>query len=425
MPGTDEALRILTQVDVNGIQAGMAESAAAVEAETQKMNEAFRTTVTESERAFSRVNYSSVEAKHAVHGLGEEIGIHVPRFVQTFIAELGGVGPVMAAAFAPIAVIGLVEVLSEIPKKIDEGIDALHGWNEEAKKGFKEAADAAVEFEHHQIRLNEAIAKIGLIGVKGPAKYAEELQIVGSTTEELVAFQKDLQKSLDAVGAEKEYLQNASSWKQLLEGTYAASNAIGLKLQGAGEQIEKDKINTEAWAQTLKQVTTEIEQRQKLEMPTLTAEGLVAAREQAEQKARADEEAAKRAGAAWHQQAIAELNDAERAEREKTALLAVDAKATKDFYKNIEAAEKTSDKEKERAEEEALHRTIEIYNREYEERKKKLEKEVQEENRAFNRITNDINKNLISAINGQESFGRAAQKVWTSIADDAISTVLK
>jgi hypothetical protein len=418
VPGSDDTLRVITQVDLAGIQTGMAESAAAVEAGTQAMAASFQEMAEVSE-------YSVTEARHAIHGLGEEIGVHMPRFVQSFLADLGGVGPVMAAAFAPIAVIGLVEVLGEIPKKLEEGISYLHGWNEEAKKDFKEAVEAAAEFEHHQIKLNEEIAKIALIGVKGPEKYAAELKIVGSTTEELVDLQNELEKKLVAVSAEKEYLQNATSWKQMLEGTSAASNAIGLKLQGAGEMIEKDKIQTEAWVQTLKQVTEEIEHRQKLEMPTLSAEGVVAAREQAEQKARADEEAAKRAQAAWHQQVIAELNDAERAAKEKTQLLAEEAKETREFYKNIEEEEKKLDKEIERTQEEALHRAIEINNKEVHEEEEKVKKIVEFYMHGFDRITKNLNSNVVSMINGQESFKRAAQKMWTSVADNAIENILK
>ena len=212
--GDDQLLRIVLQTDISGLQAGMEESTAAVQTATQTMAASFEELGQESK-------YSVTEARHALHGLGEEIGIHMPRFVQSFVAELGGIGPLMAAAFAPIAVIGLVEVLGEIPKKLEEGISALHGWNDEAKKDFKEAADAAAEFEHHEIKLNEEIAKIGLIGVKGPEKFAAELRIVGSTTQELVDLQNELEKKLVGVSAEKGYLENATSWKQLLGGSYS------------------------------------------------------------------------------------------------------------------------------------------------------------------------------------------------------------
>lgn len=418
MPGSDDTLRILTQVEVAGIQAGMAESAAAVETHTQAMKASF-------EELREATDYSVTEARHAFHGLGEEIGIHVPRFVQSFVAQLGGVGPVLAAAFTPIAVIGLVEVLGEIPKKLEEGIGYLHGWNEEAKKDFKEATDAAVEFEHHEIKLNEEIAKIGLIGLKGPEKYAAELKIVGSTTAELLALQNDLEKKLVAVSAEKGYLENTASWWRLLQGTEAATTALAQRFSGAGEQIEKDKIQTEAWVATLKQVTEEIEKRQKLELPTLTAEGAVAAKEAAKEKARAEEQAAKEAERAWHAQVLAEIRDAERAANEKTRILAEEAKANAQFNKNVDAEIKALDKEIARTEEEALHRAIEIQNKEMRERERILQKEVEEERQAFNRITNDVNKGVISWINGQETFGRAAQKVFVGLADDAISNVLK
>jgi hypothetical protein len=416
--GDDQLLRIVLQTDISGLQAGMEESAAAVEAGTQAMAASF-------EEMGEKSNFSVTEARHAIHGLGEEIGIHVPRFVQSFVAELGGIGPLMAAAFAPIAVIGLVEVLGEIPKKLEEGISSLHGWNDEAKKDFKEAAEAAAEFEHHEIKLNEEIAKIALIGVKGPQKYAEELKIVGSTTQELLDLQNELEKKLVAVSAEKGYLENASSWKQLFQGSYSAANAIGMKLQGSGEQIEKDKIQTEAWVQTLKQVTEEIERRQKVEMPTISAEGAVAAREQAEQKARAEEQAARRAQEAWHREVIAELDDAERAAKEKIAIAAKEAKDTAEFYKNIGEEEKKLDKEIERTQEEELHRTIELHNKELHDAEEKLNKEMSMYMRTFDQINSAVNKSVVSMMTGQESFGRAAQKVWTSFATNAVENIMK
>src|SRR5712664_1802593 len=146
MPGSDDTLRIASQFDIGPIQSGMKHASSAVEAETEVMNSAFRSVVTSSEQAFKKVEYGSIEARHAMHGLGEEIGVHVPRFVQSFVAELGGVGPVLAAAFTPIALVGLLDVAGE-------AIEKFKKWNDLSGT----TADKMEELTHSVIRQKDSL----------------------------------------------------------------------------------------------------------------------------------------------------------------------------------------------------------------------------------------------------------------------------
>src|ERR1700676_35120 len=113
-------LRVGSQFDVGPILAGVNQSVDAIEAGTARMNMRFNRLGAESEAALNKTVFSSMEARHAIHGLGEELGIHMPRFVQTFVSHLGGVGPAMAAAFTPIAIFGVAEVLKTAIEKFDE-----------------------------------------------------------------------------------------------------------------------------------------------------------------------------------------------------------------------------------------------------------------------------------------------------------------
>lgn len=124
-------------------------------------------------------------ARMAFRGLGEEIGVHMPRFVSSWLGSLGGVSTVMAAAFAPIAVIGLVEVLSKIPAALQKGIDWLHGWDAAAKKAFAESTKDALEFQERAIRLNERLRAIALVGVEGMQKYNLEAVINSKNLKEV------------------------------------------------------------------------------------------------------------------------------------------------------------------------------------------------------------------------------------------------
>jgi hypothetical protein len=94
------------------------------------------------------------EARHAIRGLGEEIGVHMPRFVSTYLASLGPVAGVMSMAFAPIAIVGIIEMLGHLPKAIQGGIDSLRGWGAAAKKEFEDS----VRFTHEMQKAVEEAA---------------------------------------------------------------------------------------------------------------------------------------------------------------------------------------------------------------------------------------------------------------------------
>src|ERR1017187_1877015 len=47
-----------------------------------------------------RTASSMTEARHAIRGMGEELGIHMPRFVSTYLTSIEGVAPLMASAFS-------------------------------------------------------------------------------------------------------------------------------------------------------------------------------------------------------------------------------------------------------------------------------------------------------------------------------------
>jgi hypothetical protein len=60
------------------------------------------------------------EARGSLALLGEEIGVHLPRHLQTFIAGIPGVGPALTAAFSSVAVLALIEVVVKLAEKIEQ-----------------------------------------------------------------------------------------------------------------------------------------------------------------------------------------------------------------------------------------------------------------------------------------------------------------
>src|SRR5215470_7633515 len=67
-------------------------------------------------RSFERVDFH--EARGAIALLGDEIGVRLPRHVQSFLAQLPGVEKAMAAAFPVLAVTMIGEKIFEAADKV-------------------------------------------------------------------------------------------------------------------------------------------------------------------------------------------------------------------------------------------------------------------------------------------------------------------
>ena len=177
----------------------------------------------------------------AFRGLGQEIGVKMPLFVGSWLSSLGGVSTVMAAAFAPIAVIGLIEVLSKIPDALQKGIDYLHGWDAAAKKAFAETTKDALDFQERTIHLNERLRAIALIGAEGMEKYNLEAAINSKNL-------KEVSDKYDELNARLEKFNEIVNWKpakvtidamhSALLGVTAAAGPSHMAIEQAKKQIE-------------------------------------------------------------------------------------------------------------------------------------------------------------------------------------------
>jgi hypothetical protein len=116
------------------------------------------------------------EAQHAVHLLGDEIGVKVPRHLRGVIASLPGFSSALSFAFAPAAAFALFELFEKFIEHIPKMTDALSGFGETEKKVFdaykkdnQEALRQSKELLH--LQRNQVLA-----GLSGPARTAKELQ---------------------------------------------------------------------------------------------------------------------------------------------------------------------------------------------------------------------------------------------------------
>jgi len=146
---------------------------------------------------------SITEARGSLALLGEEFGVHIPRHLQTFIAELPGVGTALNAAFSSVAIIALVELLV----KAAQQIEAFRAKAQELKDAMAAAGDAGKDSLH---KLDEELLNlrqefdtitgdqvgaflIGLQKINNASldKLAEQLKTVGKSLDDLLEKQKD------------------------------------------------------------------------------------------------------------------------------------------------------------------------------------------------------------------------------------------
>jgi hypothetical protein len=112
-----------------------------------------------------RSSASLREAKGEAALLGEAFGVHLPRHVRSFVAELPGVGNALTAAFSATAVLFLIQALTEGAEKISNWIANTFIFTQ----AMKESNDAIIKFNQQALahiatmqKLDEAYKSVGV-----------------------------------------------------------------------------------------------------------------------------------------------------------------------------------------------------------------------------------------------------------------------
>ena len=108
------------------------------------------------------------EARGELMLTGEAIGVRLPRELRTFVAELPGVGKLLAGVFSATAVFYLIDALVQVPGKIAEIAKSLGGWTKEAREAYAE-----------QEKLNAAYLK-DLEELEKKTRHAPEAGLTGA-----------------------------------------------------------------------------------------------------------------------------------------------------------------------------------------------------------------------------------------------------
>jgi hypothetical protein len=137
------------------------------------------------------VKESMYEARGELGLLGEAFGIHLPRHVRSFVAELPGVGQALSAAFAATAVLFLIDALLKGIEKITEWAhsaeqvqQAMEAWDKAQQKVFSGLEDGVLRAQSRLDDLSgnhmEALRlKLQLIDNQTLAKLDAELEKLG------------------------------------------------------------------------------------------------------------------------------------------------------------------------------------------------------------------------------------------------------
>lgn len=146
-------------------------------------------------KSIGDVKESTHEASGEAALLGEAFGIHLPRHVRTFLAEMPGVATALKAAFAVTAIGFLIEGFGEAIVKIEEVITALVGWDEAAKKAYDDQIKLNQVFIELANQKEEADVRAKERGLEGAQltrqQIADNKQIVTLLGERLTKLQEE------------------------------------------------------------------------------------------------------------------------------------------------------------------------------------------------------------------------------------------
>jgi hypothetical protein len=199
--------------------------------------------------AFREVNRAASremrEAKGSMMLLGDEIGIRLPRHLQTFVAKLPGVASAMSAAFDTIAVIALIDIVVKAGEKIAEFVEKNKKAAEELAKA-QEAVGQAGERAYRSLedKALSAQIKIDELTNNHLAKLHDELELIDHQSFDSLesAFDTIAQKSDEAFSKIKaDWLSTVLSLGMVNNATPGFQASLGrLKDQVSGQVATGD-----------------------------------------------------------------------------------------------------------------------------------------------------------------------------------------
>lgn len=236
-----------------------------------------------------KAEYSMLQARESVRGLGEQIGVQLPKMVSNFIAEVPQIGSMMSAAFSAIAVVSLIQVLMEVPAAFEKISASVTGWDETAKKAYDHQLDLNRQYIDQLKETERAQRDLNIVGKTGSDEkritLANERDDVKRNQEELRVGQVQVAKDMARMAELEE--QTGFHIRDLLNpGMRLFVNHV----EGAGDEMDKLKKRIESTTEANVKLDLAIKKAQGQTLPKAGAE--VSAEVQKEAQKAAEERAA-------------------------------------------------------------------------------------------------------------------------------------
>ncbi len=184
----------------NNNQAKVAAIYAELQLSTAKFKAALQDATSETRKFSAQMRSQMRDAQGSVRLVSEELGVHVPRALQGFIARLPGVAKAMSAAFNAVAIFALVNIVAQAGQQIAEFVQKARdaakknaeAWrginqpliesNDELKVLNDKLANSIAKLEHKpQNGLKEAIDEAVVSADKLSAKLDADLSKIAET----------------------------------------------------------------------------------------------------------------------------------------------------------------------------------------------------------------------------------------------------
>lgn len=245
----DDQLRIAITGDASGASSAIgkvSEQATGLGADLKQIGAAGVEAGAQVSEGMEKANYSMTEARHAAHLLGEEIGVKVPRALQSIIASSETVGPALAAAFSAIAIPAFVELGTKVVEKLTDMVSEVFIYTESMKNADAATRELNNAIETQEKRLDAAEKAFARVGLSASA--LANLKIGDDLRENLSSIQESLGKANEKIeeqGAWWKTALNAAS-DYFLGTTKMIDEAVSQEQELKNNQIQAAKAEEEA-----------------------------------------------------------------------------------------------------------------------------------------------------------------------------------
>lgn len=313
----------------------------AIQALTQQLQELsvkqreVAATANEASSAEEGMAESMHEARGAAALLGEEVGIKLNRHLRGVLASSETLGPILAAAFPVVAAIGFAEVIAHATEKLTEWISETFIFTKEMKELDAALKSANKEIDENNRKMAENLRAMLLIGQSAEEVARLKSVFAAQDSDASKKAHDDAQARLNDLTKERNELQAraAELEKQPTAEMMGGPEAVPVQTE-AGAELEKVQTRLAAIDGEFTKLSNDVAltgSRATIaaqEAEIAEAHHVVAAKDAAEKRAKAEEEAAKRAAAAWQKF----LNENNRIMEERAKLAEDEAK----FFAGVE-----------------------------------------------------------------------------------------